>query len=158
MNNSKGVIKIENGILYYINREDIHSLAFFKTKKFQVKLNDLKIIGLYRTISLDDELDMFVFVNKNGEKYYIPINYDLETSSFLILKDRFDLNLKLIQDSDIENYTKRKSIILYPKELEGLSLYKKNNILMSFLKMFRIKPIAYGNFTDTVNSYLQGMN
>lgn len=156
MVNKKGVIEIEKGILSYISDRNVSRFAFFKTKSFQIKIEDLKIIGIYRSLFLDDELDMLVFIDKNGNKNYIPINYDLESSSFLILMDRFYLNPNLIQNSEIEDYTKQKSIILYPKELEGSRLYKKSNIFMSILKMLRIKPIADGNFTDTINSYLQG--
>lgn len=147
MKNKEGIIKVDNGILSYINDRNVSRFAFFKTKSFQIKIEDLKIIGIYRSLFLDDELDMLVFIDKNGNKNYIPLNYDLESSSFLILMDRFYLDLNLIQNSEIEDYTKQRSIILYPKELEGSSLYKKSNILTSILKMLRIKPIADGDLT-----------
>ncbi|WP_420571670.1 hypothetical protein [Kordia sp.] len=154
----KGSINIENAIFYYINNPNINKYAFFKTKSFHVKIDDLKIIGLYRTLSLDDELDMLIFIDHNGNKSYIPIFYDLETPSLLILKEKFELNLDLIQKSDIEDYTNKRAIILYPKELEGSSLYKKSSILIRILKLLRIKPIADRNLTNSVKSIIESIN
>ncbi len=153
----EGKININNGKLIYLNDKNRDKHAYFKTNSFEINLEDIAIIGVYYTLILDDEMSFLVFVNKKEEKFLIPLLTDLTTESLINFLQFFKLKNDFLS-VDWNEYEKKNSYVLYPKNLRGIELYKKKNFLQSFfsmiLKTFKCKQIAEGNLTDEISNYI----
>ncbi len=155
----KGEIKIKNKVLSYVNDSSYHKHAYFKTKPFNINLSEIQIIGIYRTLILDDEIDYFVFVDNNNNKNFIPISLDLETESFLSFLKYFNAEFYLNISTEWNDYASNNSFIIYPEHLKNRNLYKRLNfarrVILTIRKTLKISSIADGVLSDRVENYLR---
>lgn len=153
----KGIIKIENNRLIYLNDRDSFKYAYYKTKSFNINIDSIKVIGIYHRLILDDEMDFLVFIDENRNKEYICITADLDSSSLSLLIEKFKLKEGFIT-AEFEEYEKGRNYVLYPDNLKGKSLYRKRSFIKKgihfVLKFLKIKRIADGSLSQEVKSYL----
>ncbi len=151
----EGVIELIDQTLKYTVGSN-HPYAYFKSKSFEIHLDDIKVLGLYHTLLLDDELDVMVFVNASNEKYFIPITFDLEGLSFVKLCELFNLD-DFDLSSTWEEHEKGHSKIVLPLDLRGRPLYRRKNfieyLIGLFLKFLQIIYVADGPLTKEIKSY-----
>lgn len=151
----RGTVDIKNNILSYSNSNE-YRYAYFKSKSFKIDLNNLAIIGIYHTLILDDEFDVFVFIDAQSKKHYIPISHDLEGDSFLKIINYFGFNQNLTSLT-YDKYEKGTSNILYPKNLQGKKMYINNTFFFTLLKTFKIKKMGDGILSEAANNYLKNI-
>lgn len=150
----RGEIEISANLFKYKSGAG-NQIAYFKSKSFQIPINEIKVVGIYYTMILDDDANILVFVTNDNKKYFIPSNFDLEENSFLKILDLFHMD-KVIFSPSYDNYDKGSSCVLYPKSLKGTPLYRRKNSIESFLwgifKLFQIKYIGNGVLTKEVKN------
>jgi hypothetical protein len=152
-----GKVEITDGLLKYRTGPKYNN-AYFKSKSFKISIEDIKAIGIYYTMIVDDDANILVFVDNDNKKYFIPSNFDLEEDSFPKILDLFHLDEAIFSPS-YDNYDKGNSCVLYPKNLKRKRLYRKKNLIESFLwgifKLFQIKYIGDGLLTQEIKNFIK---
>lgn len=132
--------------------------AYYKSKNFEIPIDEIKVVGIYYTMIVDDDANILVFVDLKNKKYFIPVDFDLEYDNFPKITSLFNFE-NIVFSPSYENYDKGNSYVLYPQDLTGVPLYRKKNVIESFLwgmfKLLQIKYIGNGLLTKEVKGFIK---
>ncbi len=153
----KGRIRIKDDEFKYSNDQNLFKDAYFKTKSFDIDVYSVKVVGVYHTLILDDEVDFLIFIDEDNNREFICVTFDLEKNEVKKIIDFFDLEEGFLGRS-FEEYEKRMNYVLYPEILKGKPLYKDQGLLRKMedftFKLFKIRKLADGDLNDDVKTYL----
>ncbi|MFY0603301.1 MAG: hypothetical protein JXQ93_05095 [Flavobacteriaceae bacterium] len=151
----RGKVEITENLFKYKTSHE-HQNAYFKSKSFEIPIDELKVVGIYYTMILDDDANILVFVDQKNRKYFISVDFDLQTDSISKILESFKLDENILSPN-YENYDKGNSYVLYPQSLTNVALYRKKNFIESFLwgvfKVFQIKYIGDGLLSKEVKDF-----
>lgn len=129
---------------------------FFRKKKFELLLSNIKIIGVKYGMFFDDYVTV-IFISKQNKKYFLPYEY-IQKDTVETLNSTFDINLNYTistrLDFEIEEFRNK---ILFPKGKAKKTIFKDKNLsaglYLLFGKLFLMLHYADGILTNQVKLY-----
>ncbi len=154
------IAKISKNKLVFEGTEKANFSPFFRQKKFELSLSDIKIIGAKFGMFFDDDYSIIILISRENKRYFMPYEY-LEEETVKQLNNTFDIDLYRSfeghLDFEIETF---KSKILFPHEKVNQGIFKEKNIITAlylfFGKLFLIVHYADGILTREVRRYSAG--
>lgn len=122
-----------------------------KQENFSIDLNRIKVVGIKFMYLIDDDEYFIVLIDSIQKTYFLNSAF-FDELSFKKLQEVFNIKLDIANFDD--NYYKQgKSIILYPYQLYGKPLFKKENFFSKtttsfFNKLFAFRNPAWGHLSD----------